>query len=285
MSMTIKEILNIAENRLRQAGIENANIDAEILFCHMMHFDRSQLFINWGKQIDDKGAEEFFSLVDTRVEGKPLQYITGRQFFMDISVKVDERVLIPRQDTEVLVEEVEKYIRDNRMEKASLLDLCTGSGIIAISLAKKYPKLKVTATDVNDDALSLARENIKAIGLEKNIKTVKSDLFEDLKKRKFNIIVSNPPYIPTSILSSLQREIYDYEPLIALDGGDDGLDFYRRIITQAPVHLKKKGAVFLEIGYNQAADLEKLVTESGAYSSHEYKKDLAENDRVFIAKV
>lgn len=280
MSMTIKELLNIAEKRMADAGIPDSRIDAEIIFCHMMHFDRGKLFMNWGNSIDEKNCSGYFELIDVRVDGKPLQYITGRQHFMDISISVDERVLIPRQDTEVLVEEVNKYIKENRKEKAKVLDLCTGSGVIAISLAKANPGLKITASDISGDAIALAQKNAEATSTSKRIKFIQSDLFEELGRKKFDIIASNPPYIPTSLLPSLQKEIFEHEPLIALDGGYDGLDFYRKIIDKAPEFLKKDGVLFLEIGYDQGDAVSEIINAKLANKSIDIIKDLDNYDRI-----
>lgn len=279
MSLTVREILGIAENRMADGGIDQSKTDAELLLCHMMHCERKDLFMRWGMFLDEKEAVEFFELVDVRMNGTPLQYITGKQYFMELCLDVDESVLIPRQDTEILVNEVNKYIEENRLTKARVLDLCTGSGVIAISLAKKQPTIKITASDVSADALKIAEKNASRLGVSKNIKFVKSDVFEGLKRKKYDIIVTNPPYIPSGVLPSLQREIYEHEPLLALDGGEDGLDVYRRIVGSASNHLRKKGALFMEIGHDQADDVRALMDSESVVV-----KDLSGMDRVIRSK-
>jgi release factor glutamine methyltransferase len=286
MGLQIKEILAVGENILAQNGIDDYKRDAEILLCHEIHYDAKKVFMNWARELDDEYCEAFFAAIQHRAEGVPTQYITGTQSFMGLDFTVTQDVLIPRMDTETLVETVSEHIKGNNNAQR-VLDLCTGSGAIAVSLAKVFPSLRVTASDISAGALKVAAKNAAKHGVSR-IKFVESDLFESMKTGmvsggKFDVIVSNPPYIRSLVLPTLQREIFDYEPLLALDGGADGLDFYRRIIEKAPAYLRKNGALFLEIGYDQATEVTVLLEASGRFKQIEIKKDLTEADRVISA--
>lgn len=287
MSIQLKELIVVGENRLKTAGIADAKIDAELLLMHQLHYDKRKIFMNWAKPLEEDDCNDYFDLLDRRAAGEPPQYITGEQEFMGIKLMVDPRVLIPRQDTETLVETVLDYTA-KRKGSLKVLDLCTGSGAIAISLAVKNQSLKITASDISEDALDVATSNAGSCGVLKRIDFAKSDLFNSFKTgfrgQKFDIIVSNPPYIKSAVLPTLQKEIYEHEPMSALDGGQDGLDFYRRIVTDAPKYLRKGGVLFLEIGYNQAELLKQLIEVSGAYREDvEVIKDLVGEDRVVVA--
>jgi release factor glutamine methyltransferase len=288
MGLQIKEILNVAENILSNAGDEDAKKDAEILLCYVLRYDQQKLFMNWAKEVDDIHSESFLDAVQRRAEGEPTQYITNIAPFMDNDFFVDERVLIPRDDTEVLVREVIEYLKSSSKAK-TVLDLCTGSGIIAVSLAKRRSGLKITASDVSRDAVGVANTNAQKLGAGNHIKFVTGDLFAGIKTgiggQKFDVIVSNPPYIRRDVLKTLQREIREHEPMLALDGGEDGLDFYRRIIADAPAYMKKGGALFLEIGHDQAEQVSALIDESNAFGDVTVVKDIAELDRVVRARL
>jgi release factor glutamine methyltransferase len=207
MGLIIKEILQIGETALAQAGCMNPKIDAEILMRHLLSIDRTQLFIKYPQVLDDKSCEEYFQLIDTRASGVPVQYITGEQEFMGITFKVNENVLIPRQDTETLVEEIIEYA-NNLKGSYHILDLCCGSGAIGISLCKHLKNAKMTGSDISEKALEVAKYNAMQIGVDGRIKFTKSDLFENIRKgfggNKYNIIVSNPPYIESEIIAYLQ---------------------------------------------------------------------------------
>ncbi|MDR3224908.1 MAG: peptide chain release factor N(5)-glutamine methyltransferase [Clostridiales Family XIII bacterium] len=288
MSLQIKEIINVAENILRESGDTDYKTDAEMLLGHAIKYDTKKIFMNWSREIDDDHAEIYFSLVQRRAEGTPTQYLTNTQGFMGMAFYVDENVLIPRPETELLVGEVMTYLKDNRSAK-SVLDLGTGSGVIAISLAKKMPQLKITASDVETGALKVAEKNAAKFGVKGAIKFLKSDMFGGFKTGfgglKWDIIISNPPYIRSDVIPTLQREISEHEPKIALDGGADGLDSFRRIIEGAPTFLRKTGAVFMEIGYDQAHDITVLFRENGNYVRVAVAPDLAGSDRVISARM
>jgi release factor glutamine methyltransferase len=258
------------------------------LLGYVIKYDSKKIFMNWAREIDDDHAEKYFALIQKRAEGTPTQYLTNLQGFMDMSLYVDENVLIPRPETELLLNEVVAYLKDNRSAK-SVLDLGTGSGAIALSLAKLMPHLKITASDIDTGALNVAEMNAGKLGLKGAIKFVQSDVFGSFKTGftgpKWDVIISNPPYIRSDVIPKLQKEISEHEPRIALDGGEDGLDFYRKLIDGAPNYLKKTGAVFFEIGYDQAHDITVLFRENGNYVRVAITPDLSGKDRVISARM
>lgn len=299
MSLSVKEILNIGQRRLQDAGVSDADLDCKLLYCFMRNITRTQLILMYQNVLEDRLCDEYFRLIDERASGKPLQYITGTQEFMGLEFDVNESVLIPRQDTETMVEDVISVIKDGALRGESLegtgrrewdiLDLCTGSGVIGISLAKLLTgvKVNVTCSDVSKAALEVARKNAGKLGVSKNIKFAEGDMFAPFggrfKKKKFDLIVSNPPYIESDVIPTLQTEVKDHEPMSALDGGDDGLDFYRIIAGEAGGFLKKRGVLFLEIGCDQGNAVRELLTEAGGYSDIRCLKDLAGRDRIIYA--
>ena len=299
MSLSVKEILNIGQRRLQDAGISDADLDCKLLYCFMRNITRTQLILMYQNVLEDRLCDEYFRLIDERASGKPLQYITGTQEFMGLEFDVNESVLIPRQDTETMVEDVISVIKDGALRGESLegtgrrewdiLDLCTGSGAIGISLAKLLTgvKVNVTCSDVSKAALEVARKNAGKLGVSKNIKFAEGDMFAPFdgrfKKKKFDLIVSNPPYIESDVIPTLQTEVKDHEPMSALDGGEDGLDFYRVIAREAGEFLKKRGILFLEIGCDQGNAVRELLTEAEGYSDVRCLKDLAGRDRIIYA--
>lgn len=212
----------------------------------------------------------------------PLQYITHQKEFMKLNFYVDENVLIPRADTEILVEEVINHCKENHEKSYSILDLCSGSGAIGISLAKYIENSKVLCADISDKALEIAKKNAKSNNVN-NIEFIKTDMFKNIEE-KFDLIVSNPPYIKKDIISKLDIEVQK-EPLIALDGGIDGLDFYRIIIDNSNKYLNKNGKLFLEIGYDQKDEVINLLRRSGNFGEIYSKKDLYGNDRAVGASI
>ena len=299
MSLSVKEILNIGQRRLQDAGVSDADLDCKLLYCFMRNITRTQLILMYQNVLEDRLCDEYFRLIDERASGKPLQYITGTQEFMGLEFDVNESVLIPRQDTETMVEDVISVIKDGALRGESLegtgrrewdiLDLCTGSGAIGISLAKLLTgvKVNVTCSDVSKVALEVARKNAGKLGVSKNIKFAEGDMFAPFdgrfKKKKFDLIASNPPYIESDVIPTLQTEVRDHEPMSALDGGEDGLDFYRVIAREAGEFLKKRGILFLEIGCDQGNAVRELLTEAEGYSDVRCLKDLAGRDRIIYA--
>lgn len=267
-----KDLLEYASKELKLANIEEASIEARNILLHAFDINLLDLSLDKNKSISkfDK-ISTFLDLLEERKSGKPFQYIINKQNFCGLDFYVDENVLIPRFDTEVLVE---KVLKDNKDSSLSILDLCTGSGAIAISL-KSLGKYKfVKALDISDKALQIAAKNAKLNGVE--LEFIKSDMLSEVDE-KFDIIVSNPPYIPSGDIDNLSKEVKEYEPRLALDGKEDGLFFYRIIAKEARKYLKEDGKIYLEIGYNQAEDIRDLFKE---YQSIEVYKDLAGKDRV-----
>lgn len=278
MGLLVSDVVKMAEAQLKEAGIENAKGEAEQIYCHLKRIDRTGFFMRWSKESSDLDTEKYFRLVDERAKRRPMQHILGETEFMGYTFVVKENVLIPRMDTEVVVDEALKLIN----HKDSVLDLCCGSGIIGISLvlcaeeAKKT--IKMTSVDISDDAIALTKENAQLNNVKLEI--YKSDLFEGIKRKKYNLIVSNPPYIRSDVIPTLDVEVRDYDPINALDGGEDGLDFYRQIVNKAPDHLKKNGYLVFEIGHDQGVSVAELMKQSGSFENIEISQDLAGNDRM-----
>lgn len=290
MSLIMKELIQIGESALDKAGCMDPKIDAELIMMFMLSMNRQQLFIKSPNLLDEKTCEAYFKLIDVRAGGTPVQYITGEQEFMGISFIVNENVLIPRQDTETLVEEVIREVKEGTVRNKAprsgyqILDLCCGSGAIGVSLCKHLEDVKVTAADISDKAIAVAKMNAQNAGVGKRMKFLAGDLFCSLRKgiggTKFHMIVSNPPYIKRDVIPTLQREVAEHEPMLALDGGEDGLDFYRRIIKEAPDYLKPNGLLFLEIGHDQGEAVCALAEDTDRFEDLQIIKDLPGLDRV-----
>lgn len=277
--MRIEEILKKSINRLIEANIEEPILKSKILVANALGKGKEYLIINGDKFLKDEQVDKINKNIKKVVQGLPIQYITNSQEFMELDFFVDENVLIPQPDTENLVEETLRI--STNIKKPKILDLCTGSGAIAVSLAKHLDAGKILATDISKDALSVAKINCNKNNVG-NIELLESDLFNNINE-KFNIIVSNPPYIETSVIETLSSEVKS-EPKLALDGGEDGLDFYRRIINEAHEFLEKSGYLCLEIGYNQKEKVINFIKNSKKYCNIYSKKDLAGNDRIVICQ-
>ena len=264
----------LAKQQLCSAGIFDTS-EVDFLICEVLKINRSQLLLQ--TKVTKKQKEDIEKAVKRRIKGEPITKIFGRTEFFGYEFIVTKDVLSPRQETEILVENVLKYAK----RKMNILDLCTGSGIIAVSLAKNVDA-HITATDISEKALCVARQNAQNNNVKVELKL--SNLFEDLKYgKKFDIIVSNPPYIPTDEISNLDVEVKNYDPKLALDGGSDGLDFYKKIAKTSPKFLAKGGRLFLEIGYNQKEDIKALLQDN--FEDIICIKDYSKCDRVIIAKV
>lgn len=276
--MKIEELLRYGKEKLEKQKVEDTSIISRILMQYVLKIDRNKLIINKNDNVDINKENEYKEYIEKIIKGKPVQYITNNQEFMKLNFYVDENVLIPQPDTEILVEEVIKSI--DIMENIEILDMCTGSGCIGISLAKNIKNTKVTLVDISKEAIEIAKKNAIQNGVENKVTFIQSDMFENVKG-KFDIIVSNPPYIKTDIIQTLDKQVQN-EPHIALDGGEDGLDFYKMLINEAHKYLKKDGKIFLEIGYDQKQEVESLAKQSKHYKKIETIKDLSQNDRVII---
>ena len=269
-AMKCKDLTESVKKRLSAAGIDEV-AEAEWIVSLTLKIKRDEVYSE--KTIFPKKIEEINKLADQRITGRPLWYCIGNTDFYGYNIDVDERVLIPRPETELLCEKAIKFCK----EDSEVLDLCTGSGAIAVTLNKETGAM-VTATDVSEDALNVAKGNAVKNGA--SVEFIESDLFSALKDRKFNVIVSNPPYIPSAEISSLQREVKDFEPSLALDGGDDGLDFYRKICKAAPEYLKSNGVLIMECGIGQAQSVVKMLKK---FSKTEIIKDYENIDRIVLA--
>lgn len=280
--MNIKEIRKIAIENLIKSNIEDANTKISILLQYLLSMSKTEIMLHENMELDETQKEEIFKCVEEIIEGKPIQYITHHQEFMGLDFYVDENVLIPQPDTEILVEETIHMI-NRKNENIRILDLCTGSGAIAISIenyARDRNIIKIYASDISAEALEIARKNAILNNEETNIRFIKSNMFENIND-KFDIILSNPPYIETQTIANLSKEVQN-EPHIALDGGADGLDFYRIIAKEAKKHLNRNGWILLEIGYNQKESVSNLLQEE-KYENITCIKDLNGNDRVIMA--
>lgn len=241
--MKIKEVLNLANEEFLENGIENYFYETRELIAFILSQTKEWVVANIESEIDEESYKKFLKLKNERIQGIPLQYILGEQYFMGLKFLVNKDVLIPRPDTEILVYEVLELVKKYR-EKVKILDLCTGSGCIAISLAKKVENAEIFASDISEKALVVAENNSRLN--ETSVKFLKSDMFQNIVEKDFDIIVSNPPYIASSDMASLSKEVLE-EPYGALDGGADGLDFYRKISENALNYLSKNGILALEI--------------------------------------
>lgn len=279
--MNIKQALEEAKNILKSNNFEDSNIIAKELLSYVLKKDKVYLTINLDSDLTDIEYVEFTKYIEQIIDGKPLQYITQKQEFMGMEFFVNEDVLIPQPDTEILVETVLDICKRYGNQSLRILDLCTGSGAIAISLSKIL-NTQVFASDVSTKALEVAEKN----NILKNSKVefIESNLFEQINGEKFDIIVSNPPYIKNEEIKLLSKQVQN-EPYIALAGGEDGLDFYRKIIDEAYKHINKNGYLCLEIGYDQKEDLIKLIKQNENYEYENCIKDLSNNDRCIIAKI
>lgn len=254
---TTLKVLNWTKGYLAEKGVDNARLEAEWLLCEALSLDRVGLYLNFDKPLTDEELATYRAMVSRRAKREPLQYILGSQEFNGLDFVVTPEVLIPRHDTEVLVAEALKRASTG----ASILDIGLGSGCIAIALARALPGAAVCGVDRSAGALAVARENANRNGV--SLEIVEGSLFEPFQGRRFDLIVSNPPYIPSADLTTLEPEVRDHEPLGALDGGADGLAFYRAIIAAAPHHLTPGGWLLVEIGIGQGAAVTELFSQSG----------------------
>ena len=279
--MTIKQLLTKGMIMLKSNQIESPKLKARLLLQHVLDLKREQIIIYDNKEVTVVQEKTYMQDLEKLIKGIPLQHITNSQEFMKMNFFVSSDVLIPRPDTEILVEEVIKLGKEKK--NPTILDLCTGSGAIAVSIAKYLPNAKVYASDISSKALEVAKTNARNNEVQDKIEFINSDLFEKIEG-KFDIIVSNPPYIRTEVIKTLDEEVQK-EPMLALDGGKDGLDFYRKIVEEAYSHLKFDSYLCFEIGYDQKEEVTEIVKKAKVYADTYCKKDLYGNDRVIVTKV
>ncbi len=282
-NLTISGAVREGAKRLKQCGIENADYDSYALLSEINGMDRTYYLMNGSKLLTRVEQERFFDYIERRSGHEPLQHILGRTFFYGHEFKVSPDVLIPRPDTEVLVEQVLKVCTDGM----TVVDMCTGSGCILLSVALERKLSKGIGVDISEKALAVAKANQEALAPE-NVTLIQSDLFENagkyLMEQSVDIVVSNPPYICTEVIDSLSEEVRLHDPVLALDGHEDGLYFYRKITKQAKGFLKPGGRLFYEIGYDQSAAVEALLCKEG-YTQVSTVKDLAGLDRVVMGRL
>ncbi|MEE0781651.1 MAG: peptide chain release factor N(5)-glutamine methyltransferase [Sellimonas sp.] len=275
--MTFREALNWGKEKLQHAGVPEYDLDAWLLLEHVSGLSRAMYFVRDREEMEESCREQYEEAIRKRESRVPLQHITGVQEFMGYEFHVNEHVLIPRQDTEILVEEADRAADDTGAKR--ILDVCTGSGCILLSLLKMNENRTGTGSDLSEPALKMAEENRRLLEIpEERAAFVQSDLFERIEGT-YDMIVSNPPYIRTEEIRKLQEEVRLHDPYGALDGKEDGLYFYRRIISEAGGYFDHQGTLLFEIGYDQAEDVKRLMEEAG-YSQIYVKKDLAGLDRV-----
>lgn len=270
--MTYRELYDWGSAQLTEAGIAEASLDARLLLEEVCGTDRGYMLVHGDNPVTDLQTGAYREYISRRKSRIPLQHITGYQEFMGLRFQVTEDVLIPRQDTETLVEEVMRYLHDGMR----ILDMCTGSGCILLSLLHYSNDCVGVGSDISQKALAVAKANAESLGKEATF--VQGDLFEPIEG-KFDFIVSNPPYIPTKVIETLEAEVKDHDPISALDGMEDGLYFYRKIVDRAGEYLYPGGMLFFEIGCEQAEDVKKMMTEAG-YHDVTVCKDLSGLDRV-----
>jgi release factor glutamine methyltransferase len=277
---TARELLRDAASRLKGAGVAEPEKEAELIITETAGVDRVSLYRD-NPTLAPHCAKRIHSAVDRRLTREPLQYILGHVDFLGLRIRVGPGVLVPRPETELLIEELVK--KTDNEQACHILDLCTGSGCLALAAARALPEALVTGTDVSGEALAYARENA-AVNEIRNVSFLEGRLYGPVKGERFHIILSNPPYVKTGDLETLQPEIRDWEPEGALDGGTDGLDFYRQILSLAPAHLVSAGLVILELGYEQAADVSDLAGSSG-FDMLDVRKDLCGIERVMLLRL
>lgn len=291
--MKIYDVLEKGNLILKEKNDYDSNLKVKMLLAYILGVKKEYLTLNLDEEIDDEKCKKFFEKIELLKNNYPIQYIINKQSFYGLDFFVNQNVLIPQPDTEILVEEVLDYIKtlknnenknvffDNN-SSLNILDMCTGSGAIAISLCKLIKNVLVYASDISKDALKIANENSNKN--KANVLFFESDLFEKISELyKFDIIVSNPPYIESETIKTLSEEVKN-EPILALDGGEDGLDFYRKITEDAKKYLDKDGYLAFEIGYNQRSAVENILKKNGFRNVYS-RKDLGGNDRIVIGQL
>lgn len=272
--MTLKEAYEYGQEQLEKAEIEDATLDAWYLLEYVTGISRAMYFMDMKRVLSDEQEKQYCDYVAIRAKHTPLQHITGMQEFMGLEFEVNEFVLVPRQDTEILVETVLDILKPGM----KVLDMCTGSGCILISLLQlcRFKDINGVGADISEEALKVAMRNAEKHGV--NARFLQSDLFAQVDG-EYDVIVSNPPYIRTAVIEKLKEEVKFHDPFIALDGREDGLYFYRKIVEKSPNYLKKNGTLCFEIGHDQGEEVSKLMRDAG-FICVTVKKDLAGLDRV-----
>jgi len=282
---TVRRLAEWATQDFKTRGIESPRLDAELILCDVLALTRTQLIIDYDRELEDPELVKLRAMIQRRRTREPMAYLRGHREFYGREFAVDRRVLVPRPDTETLIDVALKRTAERSLG-TRILDLCTGSGAIAITLAKERRTARVLGTDISEDALAVARQNARTLGAY-NVGFVAADLFEGVgpvldragMRRRFELVVSNPPYIPSEEIATLMADVRDHEPRLALDGGADGLDFLKRIVDAAPDWLAPNGVLAMELGAGQAPAVMELFSARG-FTDVRAERDLARIERV-----
>ncbi|MFC1676961.1 peptide chain release factor N(5)-glutamine methyltransferase [Planctomycetota bacterium] len=284
---TIQKLLNWIAEYFTENAIDSPRLSAEILLSHVLELKRIELYTQFDKPVPRPKLDQLHALVKRAAQKEPVPYLTGTTEFYSLQLEVNNHCLIPRPETELLVERAVEFLRPRNPDQL-VCDLCTGSACIAIAIAANCSTARIIATDICDSALKIAEQNIEKHRLKDRIKLLQGDLFEpiipQLDTEKFDLVVTNPPYVSSAEFDQLDKNIKDYEPASALLAGDDGLDICRRIIASAEKFLKPDGALFMEIGCNQGTAVKELLENTKSFDHITIEKDYHENDRVVLAK-
>jgi release factor glutamine methyltransferase len=280
-ALTVLEVLERAEAFLRRQGCEPPRLDAQLLLAHVLECDRVRLYLDYAKPLADGERAAYRELIRRRANREPVAHLTGRREFWSLPLRVDARALIPRPDSETLIEQAQQLFGDAGPERFA--DVGTGSGCLAAALAHQFPRARGWAVDADADALALARENLRALGLDERVATACGDLDAPLGERRVELLCANLPYVPSAELDGLQPEVSRYEPRCALDGGADGLALLRRFVPRAAARLAPGGWLLLEVGRGQAAAVAGLCREAGLADIGR-RPDLGGVERVVYAR-
>ncbi len=284
---TIQKLLGWVAEYLKNKGIDSPRLSAELLLSYVVGLKRIELYTQFDRIVTQQQLDKLHNLVERAGKKEPIPYIVGKTEFYSLELNVTADCMIPRLETELLVERAIEFLR-SRSGNQLICDLCTGSGCIAVAIARNYPDCQIIATDICDAALNVAAKNIKKHNLKDRIKLLCGDLFDpivpQLDVEKFDLIVCNPPYVSAAEFEKLDKNVRDYEPKVALFAGDDGLDIYRRIIDKVGQFLKPNAALMLEVGYNQGQNVRELLEQIRIFTEITIEKDFRDNDRIAIAK-
>lgn len=284
---TIQKLLNWVNEYLTEKGVDSPRLSAELLLSHVLGLKRIELYTSFDKLVTKQQLDKLHDLVKRAGWHEPIVYLTGKTEFYSLELDITPDCMIPRPETELLVERAIEFLR-GRKGKQFVCDLCTGSGCIAVAIAKNAPSARIIATDISASALAIAEKNVEKYNLKDKITLLCGDLFEpiipQLDVEKLDLIVCNPPYTTAAEFESLDRNIKAYEPRIALYAGEDGLDVHRRIIEKVDTFLKPDGALILEFGYRQGQAIRELLERAGCFAEITIEKDTGNNDRIAIAK-
>jgi release factor glutamine methyltransferase len=284
---TIQKLLNWVTEYLTSKGIESPRLSAELLLSHVLALKRIDLYTQFDKQVPQQQLNNLHDLVKRAGLHEPVAYLTGKTEFYSLELDITADCMIPRPETELLVQRAIELLR-TRCGTQFVCDLCTGSGCIAVAIAKNFPDARITATDISDAALKIAARNVEKHQLKERVRLLCGDLFEPIIQQldvsQFDLIVCNPPYVSTSEYENLNTNVKDYEPASALLAGEDGMDVYRRIIKKVDDFLKPDAALMLEIGYAQGPAVRELLEQTGVFTEIKIEKDYHDNDRIVISR-